>query len=157
VMRVSGHWLPALAVAATLALAGCGGSGDENTQAGDAGATRSAPPATSPTGEPSQTQSRDDGPVENEDDAVEIEVEIENGQVTPSGERVDVALGQTIRFVVDSDVADEIHVHSTPEHTFAFKAGAEDREFEFRLNRPGVVDAELHELGDVVVSIAARP
>ena len=88
---------------------------------------------------------------------VQIEVEIENGQVTPAGERVDVEIGQPIRFVVDSDAADEIHVHSTPEHSFSFPAGAENREFRFKLTQPGVVEAELHELGDVIVTIAARP
>ncbi|MDQ4008361.1 MAG: hypothetical protein M3211_09740, partial [Actinomycetota bacterium] len=92
-----------------------------------------------------------------EDESVEIEVEVEDGQVTPSGERVDAQVGQTVRFVVDSDAADELHVHSSPEHTFAFKAGADDKEFEFTPTRPGVIEVELHELGDVVVTIAARP
>ncbi|HEX2176851.1 MAG TPA: hypothetical protein VHG70_13165 [Nocardioidaceae bacterium] len=170
-MRVRRRKLSALAAVAVLAIAGCGGSQDEG--AGGTEASQSPTPAPSTPAEtttspasptesqtsPTESQTDDDGgsPVETEDDAVEIEVEIENGRVTPSGERVDVELGQTIRFVVDSDAADEIHVHSTPEHTFGFRAGADDREFEFKLDQPGVVEAELHELGDVVVTIAARP
>jgi plastocyanin len=90
-------------------------------------------------------------------EAVRVQVRIENGEVTPSGDRVDVEVGQPIQFVVDSDTADEIHVHSTPEHSFAFQAGAENRTFEFRLNQPGVIEAELHEGGDILVTFAARP
>ncbi len=161
-MRVSGRRLPVLVAVAILTLSGCGGSGEQSAQPSE-----STPP---PTDAPSQTTSSDAGaptpsqpddkdasPVETDDGAVEIEVEIEHGQVTPSGERVDVEVGQPVRFKVDSDVADEIHVHSIPEHTFGFRAGADDREFEFTLSQPGVVEAELHELGDVVVTLAARP
>jgi hypothetical protein len=165
-----------------LMLAGCGGgnsgaAGDEQASSPSAEASASESPTESPSESPSDDASDDatddatgdatddasddstdsPGDVETEDDAVEIEIEIENGRVTPSGERVDVQVGEPIRFKVDSDVADELHVHSTPEHTFAVKAGADDKEFEFTLNQPGVVEVELHELGDVVVSLAARP
>lgn len=164
--------LTAVAAVVVLMLAGCGGgsgntggAGDEQTSSPSAGEPASESPSESPSGSPSDDATDDstddstDGPsdVETEDDAVEIEVEIENGGVTPSGERVDVQVGEPIRFKVDSDVADELHVHSTPEHTFAVKAGDDDKEFEFTLNQPGVVEVELHELGDVVVSLAARP
>lgn len=147
-MRVSVRRSAAVAAVAVLALSGCGGGGTEQdtTQS-----SQSPSPSTSAPGQSSP------GDSPSEDSAVEIEVEIENGTVTPSGERVDVQVGQPIRFVVDSDAADEIHVHSTPEHSFSFKAGADDREFTFKLTQPGVVEAELHELGDVVVTLAARP
>ena len=162
--------LTALAAVVALMLAGCGGggsdtgaAGDEQTSSPEGSATES--PSESPSDDASDDatdDSTDDstgGPadVETEDDAVEIEIEIENGRITPSGERVDVQVGEPIRFVVDSDVADELHVHSTPEHSFPVKAGDVDRQFEFTLNQPGVVEVELHELGDVVVSLAARP
>jgi plastocyanin len=152
----------ALAAAAALTLAGCGGSGDAGDTATGGDAASSAPSASGSPGEsPSPTEPA--SPTESEsgsaaeDDAVEIEVEIENGQVTPSGERVDAQVGQTVRFVVESDAADELHVHASPERTFTFEAGADDQEFELQLTRPGVIEVELHELGDVVVTIAARP
>lgn len=171
-MRLAARSMSVVAAVAVVTLTGCGASGDDGAQAAgtpSAGASRVGGSPSEPTdssgspsasAEPTATGSRDDSggsPVETEDDAVEVEVEIEDGQVTPSGERVDVEVGQTVRFRVDSDVADEIHVHSIPEHSFRFGAGADDREFEFRLNQPGVVEAELHELGDVVVTLAARP
>jgi plastocyanin len=164
-MRSRGRRLSAFVAVATLAVAGCGGSTDDSAQGPDnprasAGAGASPDDTASPSTPDDDASSRDDdggSAAESEDNAVEIEVEIENGQVTPSGERVDVAVGQPIRFVVDSDTADEIHVHSTPEHSFRIRAGADDKQFQFRLTQPGVVEAELHEQGDVLVTIAARP
>jgi plastocyanin len=160
--------LTALAAVVALMLAGCGGGGSDTSGAASEEQTTSpsaSAPGESPSDSPSESPSDDasddstdsPGDVETEDDAVEIEIEIENGRVTPSGKRVDVQVGERIRFKVDSDVADELHVHSTPEHTFAVQPGDDDEEFEFTLNQPGVVDVELHELGDVIVSIAARP
>jgi plastocyanin len=160
--------LTALAAVVALMLAGCGGGGSDTSGAASEEQTTSpsaSAPGESPSDSPSESPSDDasddstdsPGDVETEDDAVEIEIEIENGRVTPSGRRVDVQVGERIRFKVDSDVADELHVHSTPEHTFAVQPGDDDKEFEFTLNQPGVVDVELHELGDVIVSIAARP
>lgn len=146
-MRVPARWLPAVSLTAALTLAACGGPAGEQQ-------TGEAAPAPSPSA--SHGGGHTAGP-KAQDDAVEIEVEIENGEVTPSGERVDVEVGQTVRFVVTSDAADEIHVHSTPEHTFRFRAGTRDRAFGFEVRQPGVIEAELHELGDVVVTIAARP
>jgi plastocyanin len=164
--------LTALAAVVALMLAGCGGGGsdtsgaasEEQTTSPSASAPGESPsddasdsPSESPSDDASDDSTDSPGDVETEDDAVEIEIEIENGRVTPSGRRVDVQVGERIRFKVDSDVADELHVHSTPEHTFAVQPGDDDKEFEFTLNQPGVVDVELHELGDVIVSIAARP
>lgn len=162
-MRVPGRWMSALAVVVAMTVAGCGGS-DESMQTSEGTPSPTATPSTPSQSTPSPSTPSESSPSPSSrsestpaDDAVEIEVEVENGQVTPSGQRVDVEVGQPIRFVVDSDAADEIHVHSTPEHTFTFPAGADDRTFEFKLTQPGVVEAELHELGDVVVTIAARP
>ena len=50
---------------------------------------------------------------------------------------------------VSSDVADEIHVHSEPEHEFEVPAG-EDMTFTFSIDTPGTVIVESHGL-DVVL------
>jgi hypothetical protein len=154
-MRGAGRLLPVLVLVATLSLAGCGGSSDDSAPPSDgqsaaAGATRQPGP------DDSATESGPDDPPTH-DNAVEIEIEIEHGRVTPSGERVDVRVGQPIRLVVDSDAPDEIHVHSTPEHAFRVRPGMDDKEFRFRLTQPGVVEMELHEQGDVIATLAARP
>ncbi len=45
---------------------------------------------------------------------------------------------------VNSDVADELHVHSTPEHTFKIEAKP-TQQFQFTVDVPGKVDVELHQ------------
>ncbi len=158
-MRISARRLSALVAVATLTVAGCGGSAENSAEpSGNPSASASPTQESGPDDAASGSAPDDDGSTAGaEDNAVEIEVEIEHGRVTPSGERVDVEVGQTIRLVVDSDAADEIHVHATPEHSFQVRPGMDDKEFEFRLTQPGVVEMELHEQGDVVATLAARP
>lgn len=162
-MRLAMRRLCAVAAVVLLAVTGCGGdddngSADSPTTGAGTPAETGPPETATPEAEATEDET-DASPTDSAtaDDAVEIDVRIEDGSVRPAGERVDVTVGQTVRFVVDSDTADEIHVHSTPEHTFSFPAGADDRQFEFTIDQPGVVEAELHELGDVIVTLAARP
>ena len=46
---------------------------------------------------------------------------------------------------VNSDVADELHVHSTPEHTFKIEPKPA-QQFQFTVDVPGKVEIELHQL-----------
>lgn len=57
---------------------------------------------------------------------------------------------------VTSDVADQLHVHSVPEHTFNIEPRP-DQTFEFTVDVPGQVDIELHDLNRTVVTIQVRP
>jgi hypothetical protein len=158
-MRISGRKVSALVAVATLGVAGCGGSTEGSAQSSES-PSASASATQQPRADDSASESApddDSSPTKAEDNAVEIEVELEHGQVTPSGERVDVKVGQPIRLVVDSDAADEIHVHSTPEHSFELRPGMDDEEFRFKLTQPGVVEMELHEQGDIIATLAARP
>ncbi|MPZ62404.1 MAG: hypothetical protein GEU93_14140 [Propionibacteriales bacterium] len=155
-MRLPTRSFAAVLLAAGLAITGCG-SDDEGASNADAGQS-------AVDDEPSGQEhgSHEDGDDTGGDDdaggaAQEIEVEIEHGRVTPSGERVTVSVGQPVRMVIDSDAVDEIHVHAQPEHSFDVQAGKDDQIFEFTLETPGVYEAELHELGDVIVSIEVRP
>ena len=91
---------------------------------------------------------------ESSSDAVVVQVSIEGDQVDPSGERVEVRAGQPIEFVVDSDSAGEMHVHSTPEHTIAIEPGTTEQTI--TLDRPGVVEVELHDPEVVVVQLEVR-
>ncbi len=89
-------------------------------------------------------------------DVTEVEIAIEGGAVTPEGERYDVTVGEPIRLVVDSDMADELHLHANPEQSFDVEVGV-DQVFELTLEQPGVAELESHELGVLVASFAARP
>lgn len=71
---------------------------------------------------------------------------VKNGKVTPNGESVKVAVDQPIEITVtSSDQAGEMHVHSSPEHSFEFTAGEKQTMEKFSISKPGVVPIELHD------------
>ena len=61
----------------------------------------------------------------------------------------------TVNPSVNSDVADELHVHSNPEHTFKIEA-TPGQSFQFTVNVPGKVDVELHQLKKTIATIAVQ-
>lgn len=82
-----------------------------------------------------------------------IEISEDAGGITPDdGHVVKVAVGQEIQLNVSSDVADEIHVHSEPEHEYEVPAG-EDKTFTFTIDTPGTVIIESHGLEIVLVKL----
>jgi len=85
---------------------------------------------------------------------VKVEVTIQDGDVTPKGDRVEVGTGQPVEFVIDSDVAGELHVHSTPDHEVPFEAGTTTDSV--TIDRPGVVEVELHDPAVVVVQLQVQ-
>lgn len=109
-------------------LSACGG-GDADGPAGSPGATR-------------------DG------DRVAVTVTREGDSFTPNGERVELAVDQTLVLTVDADEAGEIHVHSTPEQEIAYDAGTS--EHELVIDRPGVVEVENHEPDVVLLQLDVR-
>ncbi len=84
---------------------------------------------------------------------VKVDITEKDGKITPVGEVVDVDKGQPIHLVVTSDVDDEIHVHSDPEHEFEVKAGDVDKTFEFTIDTPGTWEAESHGLEVTIVKL----
>ena len=86
------------------------------------------------------------------DEPVVIDVTIADGKVTPAGEQVEAAVGQEIEVRVDSDAADELHVHSSPEHEFEIEPG-DDQVFTFSIGQPGQVEIETHETDTVVAEL----
>ena len=133
--------VPATLLATALLTAGCGGSdGPGYTQAG-----------------PSETTVN---PSDMADDQAPparlvVDVMIQGGKVTPTNEQMEAAVNQPIILRVNSDVADELHVHSNPEHTFKIEAKP-DQSFQFTVNVPGKVDVELHQLKKTVATIAVQ-
>jgi hypothetical protein len=107
-----------------LSLAGCGGNGSSSD-----GATSSQP--------------------------VSITIVEKNGAITPDDGRViDVSKGQQVQVIVSTDVDDEIHVHSIPEHEFEVKAGADKEKLpEFSVDTPGRFVIESHGLDVTLVTL----
>ena len=65
------------------------------------------------------------------------------------------ASSEQIVIRVNSDAADELHVHSTPEHSFNVEAKPM-QSFQFTVDVPGKVDVELHKLNKTIATIQVQ-
>lgn len=132
----------AIAVAVTTALltAACGGSPD--SESGSA-------PTNSSTVNPSEDMQRPP-------DRLSIDISIEGGNVTPTNAQLQGKVNEPIVMRVNSDAADELHVHSVPEHTFQVEP-LDGQQFEFTVDVPGNVEIELHDLNRVVATVQVQP
>ena len=121
--------LAPVALVLALGLSACGGSADDTSSTPSGGSSSSSEP-------------------------VQVSVTRDGGTFTPNGERVDLAVGQTLDLTITSDVAGEFHVHSTPEQEIEYDAGTS--EHEITIDRPGVVEVESHEPASVVLQLEVR-
>jgi hypothetical protein len=85
-----------------------------------------------------------------------VDITIANGQVTPNNATFAAKVSEPITLRVTSDAADELHVHSVPDHKFQITAAA-NQTFQFKVDVPGNVDLELHHLDRTVATIQVRP
>ena len=85
-------------------------------------------------------------------DPLVLDVTIADGEVTPSGEQLEAAVGQEIELRVTSDAPDEVHVHSSPEQEFEVEPG-DEQVFTFSIDQPGQVEIETHETATVVAEL----
>lgn len=121
-------------------LSACGDDAEPST--GSPAASESPSSSSSPQGETGS------------DDTVTLEVTREGDIFTPNGERVELAVGQTLVLQVTADEAGELHVHSTPEQDLAYEAGTS--EHEITVDRPGVVEVESHDPDSIVLQLEVR-
>ncbi len=84
-----------------------------------------------------------------------INVTFDGDSVTPNGERVDVAVGQKVQFVVKADAAGEIHVHSTPEQQLEYNAGTTELTVG-PFDKPGIIEVESHALDKTIVQLQVQ-
>jgi hypothetical protein len=84
-----------------------------------------------------------------------IDVTVKGGTVTPTNEQLQAAVKEQIVIRVNSDAADELHVHLTPEHTFKVEAKPA-QSFQFTVDVPGRVDVELHQLNRTIATIQVQ-
>lgn len=138
--------LAALTVATALLLAGCGGSTDSGATASSSAAAGGSASSTS-----IPQLSDQQAPPEQ----LVVDVTIKGGKVTPTNEQLQAKVGDPIVLRVDSDAADQLHVHSNPEHTFTVEPKP-GQSFQFTVTVPGKVDVELHELNRTIASIAVQ-
>jgi hypothetical protein len=127
------------AAALALALTACGGGSDSG-------------PRTEPDTELSATpQAQAPSPGA---DAKVIDVKVEGKTVTPSGVKVEVKPGQPVVFRIQASEPGELHVHSSPAQAVQYPAGASQAQI--TISKPGVVEAEIEQLGTLVVQLEVK-
>lgn len=143
---------------ALLALAGCGGPAEEASAPTAASTTsQEAPSEAGPTPpEPTESESEPESESEStpapsspsepaETAGVTVEVVIAGGQVTTASDRVEVVPGDPVSVTVETDTADELHVHGV-DMTFALEPGSTDVEFQVPGDlAPGLYEVETHD------------
>lgn len=132
--------------AAALITAGCGGSTSSDTAT-----SGSSAPATPSSTDAPQMSDQQEPPTR-----LVIDVTIKGGEVTPTNAQFDANAKEPIVVRVNSDVADELHVHSNPEHTFNVEAKSGPQSFQFTVDVPGKVDVELHHLNKTVATVTVQ-
>lgn len=144
-----------LALTLALASAGCG----SDTGTSESGATTSliVTPTTPTTigsdgagpttEEPAETSEVFGGTV--------VEVDVAGGQVDTADSRIVVRLSSSVRLIVTSDIADEVHIHGIDEHV-ALPVG-QTVIHDFVASIPGVFEVELEEVGQLLFSLEVQP
>ena len=87
------------------------------------------------------------------DQPVTVDITESGGKIEPVGQVVKASTGHDISLVVTSDAADEIHVHSDPEHEIEVKAGDQQQKFTFSVDTPGTIVVESHELDVTILKL----
>jgi len=137
---VTRHTVPALALAATLLVAGC--SGD------DPAATPSSTPP------PSSTSAGATSPSETAFTGTEIVVELRDGKAFPPTHRVKITKDSAVRLLVTSDVDDELHVHG---YDLMKDLPAGQQEFlDLTADQAGVFEVEAEESGIQLAQLEVR-
>lgn len=144
--------LTAVTVVALLT-AGCGGGGDSAEPSGTSSGTSAA---SGSSGAPESTAAPDFTDQQAPPSRLSVDVTIKGGEVTPTNEQLEAGLNAPIVFRVMSDVVDVLHVHSSPEHSFAIDSKSEIQQFQFTPTVPGRIDVELHDLGKTVATITVQ-
>lgn len=129
--------------AAAFITAGCGGS-------------TSSESASTPSGSaPASTDAPQMSDQQNPPTRLVIDVTIKGGEVTPTNAQYQSAAKELIVVRINSDVADQLHVHSSPEHTFNVEPKS-GQSFQFTVDVPGKVDIELHELKKTIATVTVQ-
>ena len=86
---------------------------------------------------------------------VVVAVRVAGGKVVPPAHRVDVPMGQRVRLQVDSDVADEVHVHGYDLMKDVKPGGIVT--FDFPASLEGIFEAELEGRKQQIIELRVNP
>jgi heme/copper-type cytochrome/quinol oxidase subunit 2 len=92
----------------------------------------------------------------NPDYPLTINITIKGGKTVPSGEKINMRVGQKVILNVTSDTDDEVHAHiGGPGYELEVKAGTPAKG-EFTIDSPGSFEVESHHLEKIIVILNAR-
>lgn len=80
-----------------------------------------------------------------------VKISITDEGVTPLGERIEFPRGVSVPIEITADREGTLHVHSEPEQELEFIDGVTAHDL--TIDRPGIVEVELHEPDVVVVQL----
>jgi len=122
-------------------------------------AATSSTPSSSSAGKGDAGSGKPSTPKSNQynDGSVTLEIVLAGDEVTPTGKQVEVRVGQRVQLRVDSDVTDELHVHSAPAEQLLEISAADDQRFQLVPQQPGQFDVEVHSSGTLVAQLVVRP
>lgn len=99
--------------------------------------------------------SDDEAPASSGESTKSIDITFAGDTVTPNGERVEVAKGQQVEFVVTADAPGEIHVHSDPEKELEYQQGTTILKLG-SFDKPGIIEVESHHLEKTIVQLEVK-
>ena len=136
-------------VALCLIAAGCT-SGQPASSASPPSVASSAPSS------PVESTGASASPTEEPTGGLTVDITIADGNVDPSGKKIDVPVGSTVVFKVSSDIDDEIHAHTGGDgYELEVEAG-EPIAGAVTVTSPGSFEVESHHLEKVIVILNAR-
>ncbi len=150
--RVANTALMCATMTLALYLGGCTSSAEPEASASSPAplTTPSSPATTSPPSPPASSPSL------NADYTLTINITIARGKTVPSGEKINVRVGQKVILNVTSDTDDEIHAHIGGEgYELPVQAGTPARG-SFTIGSPGSFEVESHHLEKIIVILNAR-
>ena len=140
-----------LAFVLTLLLIACGESGSpttttlSTTTTASQSTTTETPPATTTTTEITTTSASLDLPL----------IKVEDGVKTEGLDTISVRIGETVRFEVEADIADEIHVHG---YDLSVETIPDEEVLvEFVADATGIFEVEIEGLALHIVDIEVTP
>jgi hypothetical protein len=141
------------AVVLGLLLSGCTSSAEPQS---DTSPTAISSPAEASSTAALPTSVSPSPPSLNPDYALTINIVISKGKTTPSGEKINVRVGQQVILNVTSDPDDEIHAHTGGDgYELPVRAGTPAKG-SFTLDSAGSFEVESHHLEKIIVILNAR-
>jgi hypothetical protein len=130
----------------------------------DEPSSRASPsPTATPTASPTATESPSPEPTATGPDALEVEIEVEEGRIQLEVEgqrqkvpgRVEVMQGDRVSIKLESDSAQEVHVHGYD--LFVSVPGGGERTVAFPANAAGVFEVELEGSHRLIFELEVSP